>query len=142
MGRPNEPRHIPRALLIILQSRKSRDLWTGNNKVRPTTTPLYFGHFVETGRPLELLTAVGTPASLLSFICAFLLIEDLAIAFPDTTASGGDQGKIALPASTSNFKGKLKLLDMFHESDPIVEQLCALPLPFHTISISSRATGR
>ena len=111
-------------------------------KFDTVTTPLYFGNFVQTVRSLELLTAVGTPASLVSFICAFPLMEDLTIAFPNTTASGGDQGEVTLPAFAPNFKGKLKLLDMFHESDPTVELLCALPLPFHTISISSRATGR
>ena len=111
-------------------------------KFDTTSTLRYFGNFAATLRSLELRTAVGTPVSLLSFICAFPLVDDLAIKYPNPAAGGGNQGEVTLPASVPSFKGELRLLDMFHESDPLVELLCALPLSFHTISISSRETQR
>ena len=106
------------------------------------STPRYFGNFAATVRSLELRTAVGAPAPLLLFICAFPLVDDLAVEFPNPTADSGKQGGIVPPPSVPSFKGKLRLLDMFHESDPFVGLLCTLPLPFHTISVSSRDTGR
>jgi len=112
----------------------------GAAKFDATSTLRYFGNFAATLRSLELRTPVGTPALLLSFICAFPLVDDLAIGFPNPTAAGGNQGEVTLPASVPSFKGGLRLLDMFDESDPIIELLCALPLRFHTISVSSRET--
>ena len=112
-------------------------------KFDPISTPRYFGNFAATVRSLELQTAVGPPASLLSFICAFPLVDNLAVKFPNTTVGGGgNHGEATPPASVPSFKGKLRLLDMFNESTPLVELLCALPLPFHTIWVSSRDTGR
>ena len=110
-------------------------------KFDAASTPRYFGNFAATVRSLELRTAVGVPASLLSFICVFPLVEDLAIEFPNATAGGMNQGEVTPLASTPSFNGTFRLLDMFHESDPLVELLCALPLSFHTISVSSRYTG-
>jgi len=111
-------------------------------KFDATSTPRYFGNFAATVRSLELRTAVGTPASLLSFICAFPLVDDLAIEHPNPTAGSGNQGETTHHPSAPSFKGKLRLLDMFHESNPLVELLCTLPLPFHAIRVSSRDTGR
>ena len=111
-------------------------------KFDTTSTLRYFGNFAATVRSLELRTAVGAPASLLSFISAFPLVDDLAIKYPDPAAGDGKQGKVTLPSSAPSFKGELRLLDMFYESDPLVELLCALPLRFHTISVSSRETQR
>ena len=112
-------------------------------KFDATSTVHYFGNFAATIRSLELRTAVGTPASLFSFICAFPLVDDLAIKYPNAAAGGGgNQGEVTLPASAPSFKGELRLLDMFHESDPLVELLCARPLSFHTISVSSREMQR
>ena len=111
-------------------------------KFDATSTPHYFGNFAATVRSLSLRTAVGTPASLISFICAFPLVEDLAIAVHNATAGGGNQGEVTPLAPVPTFNGELRLLDMFHESDPFVELLCALPLAFHAISVSSRGMGR
>ena len=108
-------------------------------KFDTTSTPRYFGNFAASVRSLELRTAVGTPASLLSFICAFPLVDDLEIEFP---SGRGIQGKATHLATVPRFKGKLRLLDLFQESSPLVELLCALPLSFHTIRVSSRDTGR
>jgi len=111
-------------------------------KFDATSTPHYFGNFTATVRSLELQTAAGTFASLFSFICAFPLVDDLAIEFPNVTGGSGKDGGVTDLTSVPSFRGKLKLLDMFHGSGPLVELLCALPLPFHTISISSRDPGR
>jgi len=111
-------------------------------KFNATSTPRYFGNFATTVRSLELRTAVGAPTSLLSFICAFPLVDDLAMEFPDAAAGGGNQGDVVHFASVPRFRGVLRLLDMFHGSNPLVELLCAYPLPFHTVSVSSRSTGR
>jgi len=46
------------------------------------------------------------------------------------------------PLPGPSFKEKLRLLDMFYGSVALVELLCALPLSFHTISVSSSGTGR
>ena len=111
-------------------------------KFDATSTLRYFGNFAATVRSLELRTAVGTPASLLSFLCAFPLVDDLAIELPNTRVDGGNHGEVTYPPSVPSFKGELRLLDMFFGSIALVELLCALPLPFHTLSISSRGTGR
>ena len=104
-----------------------------------TSTPRYFGNFAATVRSLELRTAIGAPASLLSFICAFPLVDDLAIElFNDRE----DREEVVHPLPGPSFKGKLRLLDMFYGSIAFVESLCALPLSFHTISVSSRGSGR
>ena len=112
------------------------------HKFDATSIPRYFGNFAATVRYLEVRTAIGTPASMLSFICAFPLLDDLAMEFPTTTTGGSEIRKVMYSASVPSFKGKLRLLDMFYESNPLVELLCTLPLPFHTISVSSRSTGR
>ena len=111
-------------------------------KFDATSIVRYFGNFAATVRSLELRTAVGTPASFLSFICAFPLVDDLSIKHSNPAAGGGNQGEVTLPASAPSFGGEFRLLDMFHESDPLVELLCALPLSFHTISVSSREMQR
>jgi hypothetical protein len=111
-------------------------------KFNATSTLRYFGNFAATVRSLELRTPIGSRASLLSFICAFPLVDDLAIEFPNVTAGGGNQGEVAQFASVPSFKGNLRLLDMLDESNPLVESLCTLLLPFRTISVSSRSTGR
>jgi len=111
-------------------------------KFDETLTVHYFGNFAATVRSLDLRTAIGTPASLLSFICAFPLVDDLTIKYPNPAGGGGNHGEIMLPTSAPSFKGELRLLDMFHESDPLVELLCAFPLSFHTISVSSREMQR
>ena len=111
-------------------------------KFDPTSTPRYFANFAATVRSLELRTAVGDPASLVSFICAFPFVDDLAIEYPSATGSGGNHEGVVDLASMPTFRGKVRLLDMFHESNPLVEFLCALPLRFHTIWVSSRDTGR
>lgn len=111
-------------------------------KFDATSTPHYFGNFTATVRSLELRSAAGTVASLFSFICAFPLLDDLVIEFPNITGGSGKNGGAMDLASVPSFRGKLKLLDRFHGSNPLVELLCALPLPFHTISISSRDPGR
>lgn len=110
------------------------------NKFDVTSIPRYFGNFAATVRSLELRTGIGAPASFLSFICAFPLVDDLTIQIPNT--GDGTQGEVMQGATVPSFGGKLKLLDMFHESTPLVELLCTLPLSFHTIWISSRNTGR
>ena len=107
-----------------------------------TSTPRYFGNFAATVRSLELRTTVGAPASLLSFICAFPLVDDLGIQLPNVTVGSGNQGETTCPASAPSFKGNLRLLDMFYESILLVDLLCALPLSFHTIRVSSRNVGR
>ena len=94
----------------------------------------YFGNFTATVRSLELRTAVGAAAS---FICAFPLVDDLEIELPS-----GNNGEVMDLASVPRFRGKFRLLDMFCESSPLVETLCTLPLPFHTILVSSHSSGR
>jgi len=111
-------------------------------KFDSTLVPRYFGNFTATVRSLELRTPIGTSTSLLSFIFAFPLVDDLAIEFPSTAVGGGNQGEVTPPASVPSFKGKFRLLDMFHESAPLVELLCVHPLPFHTILVSCRDAGR
>ncbi|KAF9649495.1 hypothetical protein BDM02DRAFT_3186255 [Thelephora ganbajun] len=106
------------------------------------STRRYFGNFAATVRSLDLRTVIGAPASLASFICAFPLVDDLTVKFPSATAGGGNQGEAIHFASSPSFKGKLWLLDMFHESDPLVELLCTHPLSFHTVWVSSRDVGR
>lgn len=111
-------------------------------KFDAVSIPRYFGNFMATVRSLELRTAVGSPAAFVSFICAFPLVDDLAIEFPrNVTAGGWNQGEVMQLATAPNFGGNLRLLDMFHESYPLVNLLCTLPLPFHTISVSSRDAG-
>lgn len=108
------------------------------------STPRYFGNFAATVRSLELRIAIGPPAALLSFICAFPLVDDLALEFPTSGGAGGEnQGQVArLSGATPSFGGKLRLLDMINESYPLVELLCTLPLSFHTIRVSSGHWGR
>lgn len=110
-------------------------------KFGATSIPHYFANFTATVRSLELRTAVGTADSFLSFICAFPLVDDLAIEFPNAIGGGWNNRGVMNLASVPRFRGKLRLLDMFHESSPLVELLCAVPLPFHTISVSSRNPG-
>lgn len=107
-----------------------------------TSTLRYFGNFAATVRRLELVYSAGTPASMVSFICAFPLLDDLTIEFYARATPDGpeDQGEVTYP--TPSFKGKFKLLDIPCEQNPVVESLCALPLSFHTISVSSHNTGR
>jgi hypothetical protein len=111
-------------------------------KFDATSTPRYFGNFAATVRSLELRTAVGTIASLFSFIRAFPFVDDLTIQYSNATTGGGNLGEATPPAPVPSFKGKLVLLDMLDESYPLVELLCTLPLSFHTISVGSRTTGR
>ena len=106
-----------------------------------TSTLRYFGNFAATVRSLELRTATGAPASLLSFIRAFPLVDDLAIEYPDSGVGSGNN-QVTHPPSVPRFKGILRLLDISYESTALVELLCTLPLSFHTISTSSRGTGR
>lgn len=106
------------------------------------STLRYFGNFAATIRSLELRAPVGSQASLISFICAFPLVDDLTIELPAIIiGNGGNQQEVPHIAAVPAFKGRLKLLDMFHESLPLVELLSTLPLPFHTISVSSREAG-
>lgn len=112
-------------------------------KFDAVSTPRYFGNFAATVRSLELRTAIGSPAALLSFVCSFPLVDDLAIEFPAcVSAGGGNEEEVVQVADGPSFRGKLRLLDMFHESYPLMELLCTLPLPFHTICVSSRDSGR
>ena len=103
-----------------------------------TSTSRYFGNFAATVRSLELRTAIGAPASLLSFICAFPLVDDLAIELPSTRTGVWNHEEVMHLPSVPSFKGKLRLLFAFRESISLMELLSALPLSFHTISVSFR----
>ena len=108
-------------------------------KFNVASTPRYFGNFAATVRSLELQTAVGARASLLSFICAFPLVDNLAVElFNDRE----DHREVMHPLPGPSFKEKLRLPDMSYGSVALVELLCALPLSFHTISVPSSGTGR
>ncbi|KAF9783982.1 hypothetical protein BJ322DRAFT_889284 [Thelephora terrestris] len=103
------------------------------------STPRYFGNFAATVRSLELRTPIGPPASLLSFISSFPLVDDLGIEYPSTVTAGGvSQEEFIQPVAAPSFTGKLRLLDILRESYLFVELLCTLPLSFDTISVSSR----
>ena len=112
------------------------------SKFDATLTAHYFGHFTATVQSLDLGTAIGTPASLFSFICAFPLVDDLAIELPSLVGGGANPGEVAHPVSVPRFRGKIRLLEMVCESTPLVELLCTFPLHFHTIWVSSRGAGR
>ena len=113
-----------------------------SSKFNATSTAHYFGHFTATVQSLQLGTAIGTPASLFSFISAFPLVDDLAIELPSLVGGGANLGEVTRPASVPRFRGKIRLLDMVCESSPLVELLCTLPLHFHTVWVSSRDAGR
>ena len=111
------------------------------SKFDATSTAHYFGHFTATVQSLELGTVIGTPASLFSFICAFPLVDDLAIKLSGLDGGGANLGEVTHPASMPSFRGKIRLLDMVHESAPLMNLLCTLPLHFHNILVTSRETG-
>ena len=112
------------------------------SKFDATSTAHYFGHFTATVQSLQLGTVIGTPASLLPFICAFPLVDDLAIELPSLVGGGANLGEVTHPVSVPSFRGEITLLDMARESTPLVELLFTFPLHFHTIWVSSRDTGR
>ena len=111
------------------------------DKFDAASTVHYFGHFAATVKSLDLGTAIGTPASLFSFICAFPLVDDLAIELPNVVGGSVNFGEVARPPSMPSFRGKIRLLDMGSGSTPLVELLCTFPLYFHTIWVSSRGAG-
>ena len=136
-NRAKKSRQVLRSLSVVLWGRTSHDFSVGNDQ-DAASTPLFWEF-----RGCRSVSSCGwTLCCVLSFLCAFSLVENLAIAFPKVTACGGTHREVMHLVSTPSFEGKFRLPDIFCKSSPFVELLCELPLRFHTVWVSSHDIGR